>query len=76
MAIDSIFSCSFTDCLVPCIITFIVTLIILSIIHIIIYFQLVKMAKKRFGIEGFSDRSCHQVKHLFNIQQRSNNYQY
>ncbi len=71
MSVNSIFTCSIKDCLLPCIITFVVTLIILSIIHVIIYFQLVKMAKKRFGIEGFSNRSCHQIKHLFNISKPS-----
>ena len=53
MAIESVFACSFGDCMVPCVITFMVTLFILTIIHLIIYRQLVKLAKKRYGIEGF-----------------------
>jgi hypothetical protein len=47
--------CSFKDCLTPCLITLAITLFILAIIHIIIYFQLVKLAKKRFGIENFQN---------------------
>jgi hypothetical protein len=54
MPIDSIFNCGFRQCLMPCLITFSVTLFILAIINVIIYFKLVAMAKKRFGIEGFS----------------------
>lgn len=53
MANNGLSSCSFFDCLIPCIITFVVTLLILAIIHIIIYFQLIKLAKQRYGIEGF-----------------------
>jgi len=68
MAIESVFACSFSDCLLPCAITFVLTLVFLSIIHIIIYFQLVRMAKKRYGIEGFSDKSCYHMRHLFNIK--------
>lgn len=73
MPIESAFKCTFTDCLVPCIITFAVTIFILSIISLVIYWQLVKLAKKRFGVEGFSDRSCHQVRHLFNFQKETIN---
>ena len=59
MATNALSSCSFFDCLIPCLITFVVTLVILAIIHIIIYFQLVKLAKQRYGIEGFLHYSPH-----------------
>ncbi len=67
MAINSVFACSFKDCLIPCIITFVVTLIILAIIHIIIYYKLVKLAKQRYGIESFSIQSFGDIKHLLSI---------
>ena len=55
MAIESVFACSFKDCFVPCVITFAVTILILSVIMLIVYFQLVKMAKKKYGVdEGFT----------------------
>jgi hypothetical protein len=63
MAIDSIFNCGFSQCLMPCLITFAVTLFILAIINIIIYFKLVAMAKKRFGIENFFGQNNNQIKH-------------
>lgn len=67
MAVDSVFACGFTDCLFPCFVTFFITLIVMTIIHIVIYFQLVKLAKRRYGIEGFegySPQSYQQISHL------------
>lgn len=68
MAINSVFACTFVDCLVPCLITFFVTLFILTIVHIIIYYKLVKLAKQRYGIEGFENHSFKQIKHLLYIK--------
>lgn len=48
-------SCSFADCFYSCLITFFVTLAILAVVHIFIYFKLVKIAKKKFGIEGYAN---------------------
>lgn len=54
MSTTSIFNCTLSQCLVPCLITFGVTVFIMGIITLIIYFKLVSMAKRRFGIENFS----------------------
>jgi hypothetical protein len=65
MGIESVFSCGWSDCLGPCVITFVVTLIGLTIIHLFIYRQLVKLAKERYGIEGFA-QFARQQRYLFN----------